>query len=373
MRNFTLALAIAIALLPVGVEAKQKTHESRFVAPTAFTWAPTQRTQHAAELAFWQSFDDPVLSGLVERALTANTDLRVALAHYDSANALLRASRFDQFPTVTAQAAAGHNRLSADEAPGVARADRDDRSYAVGAHLSWELDLFGRVRNSVSAQRADTAASAADLQALQVLIVADVSRSYFQLRGLQERLRVAKENVDSQTETLRLVQAGFDAGRGTEFDTSRARAQLATTRSRVPSLEAELATTWHRLAVLTGQAPESAQGELATAKALAALPPPIDPGTPGELLARRPDVAAAQARLAAATARVGAARAGHRLVLPRLRARACAPRGGACRRRWRGRALRAGAAARAAGDRGRAGAPGPCTAGGRGTGRRGHR
>jgi len=161
MRNFTLALAIAIALLPAGVEAKQKTHESSFVAPTAFTWAPAQGEQHAADLAFWQRFDDPVLTGLVERALTANTDLRVALAHYDSANALLRASRFDQFPTVTAQAAAGHNRLSADEAPGVARADRDDRSYAVGARLSWELDLFGRVRNSVSAQRAETAASAA--------------------------------------------------------------------------------------------------------------------------------------------------------------------------------------------------------------------
>jgi NodT family efflux transporter outer membrane factor (OMF) lipoprotein len=310
MRNSPLAIALALAIAfgPTSADAK-RTHESNFTAPASFSSAPAQGEQLPAELAFWERFGDPALSGLVERALQANTDLRVALARYDSANALLRASRFDQLPTITANATGTHARLSADEAPGLARADRDEHSYVADARLSWELDLFGRVRQGVAAQRADTAATAADLQSLQVLIVADVSRSYFRLRGLQERLRVARENVDSQSETLRLVEAGLRAGRGTEFDTSRARAQLATTRSRVPALEAELATTWHRLAVLTGQAPETSPGAIANGQALPALPAPIDPGTPGELLERRPDVAAAQARLAAATARVGVARA----------------------------------------------------------------
>ncbi len=310
MRNSPLAVALALAIASAPAHATgERTHESAFVAPVAFTSAPGQGERLPEELAFWERFGDSTLTALVERALQANADLRVALAHYDRANALLRASRFDQFPVVRASATGTHARLSADEAPGAPRADRDEHSYVADARLSWELDLFGRVRQGVNAQRADTAAAAADLQALQVLIVADVSRSYFQLRGLQQRLRVARENVDSQIETLRLVDAGFRAGRGTEFDTSRARAQLATTRSRVPTLEAELATTWHRLAVLTGQAPEANQDVLASQQALPALPRPVDPGTPGELLARRPDVAAAQSRLAAATARVGVARA----------------------------------------------------------------
>ena len=310
MRNSPLAIALALVLAAGSAQAADKRrHESTFVAPAAFNAAPAQGEPTSAELAFWERLGDPTLTALVERALQANTDLRVALARYDSANALLRASRFDRLPTVTASATGTHARVSADEAPGLPRAARDEHSYVADARLSWEIDLFGRVRSGVNAQRAEAAATAADLQAMQVLIVADVSRSYFQLRGLQERLRVARENVDSQTETLRLVEAGLRAGRGTEFDTSRARAQLSTTRSRVPALEAELATTRHRLAVLTGQAPEADLGGFARMRPLPALPAPIDPGTPGELLARRPDVAAAQARLAAATARVGVARA----------------------------------------------------------------
>ena len=307
--SLALSIALAVATLPGGAQAAKRTHESSFEAPSAFAWAPTQGQAAPGELEFWRSFGDPQLVHWVDQALQANTDLRIALARYESANALLRGSRFDQLPTVTAEGSAVHQQLSADELPGVAREDRDSHYYLAGARLSWELDLFGRVRKGVAAQRADTAAVASDLQAMQVLIVADVARSYFSLRGLQERLRVAHENVDSQAETLCLVEAGLKAGRGTEFDTSRARAQLASTRSRVPALEAELATTQHRLLVLTGQAPESARADTVNSQALPALPAPIDPGTPGDLLARRPDVAAASSRLAAATARVGVARA----------------------------------------------------------------
>jgi NodT family efflux transporter outer membrane factor (OMF) lipoprotein len=311
MRNniLVLPLALAVALASSGAQAASRTHESNFIAPPAFAWAPQKAEAVPGDLEFWRSFNDPQLTLWIDRALQANTDLRVALARYESANALLRGSRFDQFPTVTAQASAVHQRLSAGEAAGVSRGDRDSHFYGASANLSWELDFFGRVRNGVAAQRAETAASAGDLQAVQVLIVSDVARSYFSMRGLQERLRVARENVDSQAETLRLVEAGYKAGRGTEFDTSRAGAQLSTTRARVPALEAELATTQHRLAVLTGLAPETALADLQGAQPLPALPAPIDPGTPGDLLARRPDVAAAQSRLAAATARVGVARA----------------------------------------------------------------
>ncbi|QNP41066.1 efflux transporter outer membrane subunit [Lysobacter solisilvae (ex Woo and Kim 2020)] len=258
---------------------------------------------------FWRGFDDPMLTRLVEEALAANHDLRIALANYDRANALLRGARFDYFPTITAHAEASDGRASADQAPGVARADRDAESYSAQAQVSWELDLWGRVRRGVEAQRAGAQASAADLQATQVAIVGEVARSYVDLRGLQERLRVARENAVNQAETLKLVTARFDAGRGTEFDTSRASAQLEATRARVPALEAQVAVTMHRLAVLTGRTPDALIAELTPQHALPMLPARIDPATPGDLLRNRPDVAAAEQRLHAATARIGVATA----------------------------------------------------------------
>ena len=258
---------------------------------------------------FWRGFNDPLLTRLVEEALAANHDLRIGLANYDRANALLRGAKFDYFPTITATGEASDGRASADQAPGVSRADRDAESYSVGAQVSWELDLFGRVRRSVEASRAGASASAADLQAMQVAIVGEVARSYVDLRGLQERLRVARENAENQQETLRLVDARFDAGRGTEFDTSRARAQLEATRSRVPALEAQVAVTMHRLAVLTGRTPDALIADLESQQPLPPLPARIDAATPGDLLRNRPDVAAAEQRLHSATARIGVATA----------------------------------------------------------------
>ncbi len=258
---------------------------------------------------FWRGFDDPQLIALVEQALAANHDLRIALSHYDRANALLRGAKFDRFPTITAYAEASDARASADQAPGVARADRDGDSYSAGIGATWELDLFGRIRRNVEAQRAEAAASAADLEAAQVAIVGEVARTYLELRGLQERLRVARENADNQRETLRLVDARLQAGRGTEFDTARARAQLETTSSRIPALEAQVAFDMHRLAVLGGRTPDALVTELQEQKPLPTLPSKLDAGTPGELLRRRPDIAAAEQRLHASTARIGVATA----------------------------------------------------------------
>lgn len=258
---------------------------------------------------FWTGFNDPLLTRLIDDALRSNHDLRIALANYDRANALLRGVRFDYLPTVTAEGTASDSRASADQAPGVPRADRDAESYDASIVAGWELDLFGRIRRSVESQRADTTAAAADLQAAQVAIVGEVARTYVELRGLQERLRVARENAENQRETLRLVDARLDAGRGTEFDTSRARAQLEATLARVPALEAAVAVDMHRLAVLTGRTPDALVAELEPQHALPALPARLDAGTPGELLRRRPDVAAAEARLHAATARIGVATA----------------------------------------------------------------
>ena len=263
----------------------------------------------AADAEFWHRFDDPLLDRLVDDALLANHDLRIALARYDRANALLRGAGFDRFPTVTAQATGSDTRASAGQMPGTARDERDGSSREAGIVASWELDLFGRVRRGVEASRAGAGASAADLAAMQVAIVGEVAGSYLELRGLQERLRVATANAGNQRETLRLVDARFDAGRGTEFDTSRARAQLETTESRLPALDARINTTMHRLAVLTGRTPDALTAMLEAPTGLPAMPERPAAGTPGDLLRRRPDVIAAEQRLHAATARIGVATA----------------------------------------------------------------
>lgn len=262
------------------------------------------------DAAFWSRFGDPLLDQLVVTALRQNHDLRIALARYDQSNALLREARFDQLPSVTAGASVADVRASVDQSPGATRAERDTNRYSAQVNVGWELDVFGRVRRNVESQRAETAADAADLAAVQVAIVGEVARSYLELRGLQQRLAVARSNAENQRETLRVVEARLDAGRGTEFDTSRARAQLEATLARIPAFAAAVDVTMHRLAVLTGQSPGALLATLDAAPAsLPALPSSVEPGTPGDLLRRRPDVRAAEHRLHAATARIGVATA----------------------------------------------------------------
>ena len=273
-------------------------------APTVFAHAETVAAVDESE--FWRGFADPLLARLVDEALAGNYDLAAALARYDRANALLRGARLDRLPTVRAQANGSDSRLADSEAPAGAR---DVERYDAGLVASWELDLFGRVRRQVEAGAAQANASASDVQALRVALAGDVARTYVGLRGRQERLRVARGNADNQQETLRLVQTRLDAGIGTEFDTARTRAQLETTLSRIPALEAQIAVDMHRLAVLTGREPSTLLDALADETPLPALPARIDAGTPGDLLRRRPDVAAAEHRLHAATARIGVATA----------------------------------------------------------------
>lgn len=258
---------------------------------------------------FWRAFGDPLLERLVDTALANNQDLRVALANYEQANALLRGSRYDRLPTITADAEASDVRDTANQFPLADRDARDHNQYQATIGFTWELDLFGRVRRSVEAQRAETAASAEDLAAMQVVVVSQLSRTYFQLRGWQEQLRITQENADNQARTLQLLEVRLKAGMATPFDVDRGRTQLESTRARIPSLEADIAVATHRIAVLTGRPPQSLVTVLEAPGELPALPQNIAVDAPSDLLRRRPDVAAAERRLAAATARIGVATA----------------------------------------------------------------
>ncbi len=301
--------ALATALLTACAAGPDFVKPDVAVAATFARATEASTAPAVADAPFWDAFGDPTLSTLVADALRANHDLRIALARHDQATALLRGTRFDRLPTITADGQAADARSSADQLPGVARDDRDARSYQAGIAASWELDLFGRIRRGVEAGTADADASAADLRAAQVAVAGDVAAAYVELRGLQERLRVARANRDNQQRTLDLVQARLDAGSASDFDGARARAQLEATAARIPALEAAEAVAMHRIAVLTGRTPDALIVALSQPAPLPALPTQIDPGTPADVLRHRPDVAAAEARLHAATARIGIATA----------------------------------------------------------------
>lgn len=302
-------LSVALAACAVGpdyVRPETPTADA-FIRQEAAAQTPAPQP---ADAEFWRSFDDPLLERLVDAALLHNHDLRIAYANWQQANALLRGAKYDRLPTLTANAEAGDVRASTDQMPGVDNEGRDYETYSAGIGAIWELDFFGRIRRSVEAQRAGAEAGAADLAAAQVAVVGELARSYFQLRGWQEQLRIARENADNQARTQQLLQVRFDNGMGSSFDVDRGRTQLEGTRSRIPALEAEVAVATHRIAVLSGMAPEALATELEAASELPALPSQaVAAGTPAELLRRRPDVAAAERRLHAATARIGVATA----------------------------------------------------------------
>ena len=183
----------------------------------------------------------------------------------------------------------------------------DAHLYDAGFDAFWELDFFGRVRRNVEAQSAEVQAAEAGLRDAQVSVTAEVARTYFELRGEQLQLAVARGNVDNQRQTLELTGARLEAGGGTELDTSRAQAQLSTTLATIGPLEAAVARSIHRLSVLTGREPDALTGELGALRELPDLPRITAIGDPAGLLRRRPDIRVAERQLAASTALVGVA------------------------------------------------------------------
>jgi multidrug efflux system outer membrane protein len=179
--------------------------------------------------------------------------------------------------------------------------------YDAGFDATWELDLFGRVRRGVEARSAELQGEQANLQDAQVSVIAEVARTYFELRGQQTQLAVAERNVVNQTDTLKLTQGRQEAGRGTELDTSRAQSQLSTTLSTIAPLQAAVARSIHRLGVLTGRDPNALTDLLSPAKDLPGLPQITAISDPASLLRRRPDIRVAERQLAASTALVGVA------------------------------------------------------------------
>ncbi len=259
-------------------------------------------------VTWWRGFNDATLNRLVDVALSANHDLRIATANLLEARALRLQTEFDRYPTVTAGGFFTKEQLSKATLPS-SMARRDVKLYDAGFDANWELDFFGRVRRSIEAQSAEVEAAEATRRDVTVSLIAEVARNYFELRGTQHQLDVALRNATNQHQTLNLTVVLLEGGQGTELDTSRAREQWNSTLATIPRLQAALQRAIYRLSVLTGQQPRALFSELYEPAPLADYSKPITIGKPEELLRRRPDIRFAERSLAAATARIGVATA----------------------------------------------------------------
>jgi len=293
-------LALAAALTGCAGMAPRDARLPDTPVPTAWaagtTAAPGATATSLAQ--WWQRLGDPQLTALVEQALTANTSVRTAQAALRQARAQVDVQAAGLSPQVGASASAPRSR-SGNSGTG--------NNFQVGFDASWEPDVFGRVRAGVNASEADARAAEASLADVQVSLAAEVAVNYIELRGLQQRLVIARSNLASQSETLQITQWRLQAGLTTSLVAEQARAASEQTAAQIPALEASLAQSRHSLAVLTGQAPAALDAQLA---ASVAVPQPGDElamEIPGETLRQRPDVRAAEQRITAALARVSQA------------------------------------------------------------------
>lgn len=254
---------------------------------------------------FWKRFDDPVLDALVEQALAANHDLRIAQARLEEARVARRTAYIDLFPTVTASGSRQRSALADPEAPGAPPEARRSDYYEAGFDASWEISLFGRNRRGIAAQTAFADAAQAQVWGTQVAVAGEVARQYFELRGLQARLDVARRNADAQRQSLAITRARVDNGIGNDLDRARAEAQYETTLAQIPQLETAAARAIYRIGVLTGQPPAAHEERLSAPYEPAPLPEVTPVGRPEDLLRRRPDIVAAERTLAGRTNLIG--------------------------------------------------------------------
>jgi len=241
-----------------------------------------------------------------------NLDLQLALERVKEARAARGFVRSGYFPSADATATATRNRqaLIAPIAPGTVKiVPAEFNNFEGGLAASWELDVFGGIRRGVQAATADATAAEESRRDVLVILLADVGNTYGQLRGFQKRLEIARKNIKTQQDTLDLTSARAKAGLATELDVSRAAAQLESTKAVVPTLVSGADVSIHSLSVLLGEEPGALRNELEKPAPIPPAEPDVQVGLPSDVLERRPDIRRSEAQLAAATARVGEAKA----------------------------------------------------------------
>jgi NodT family efflux transporter outer membrane factor (OMF) lipoprotein len=261
----------------------------------------------AARDDWWRLYRDPVLDQLVTDALTANTDLRVAVARLEQARASLRGAKSDRLPQTRISTNDTYGRVSEMQTlPGV---DREGWRIDGGLDVSYEVDLFGRVSRNVEAARGDVGAAAADADAVRISVAAETARAYADAASAAERLAVAERIVALLDRSASVTAHRADVGLTPKLDAARIASLRDQRKADIPAIAAERQAALFRLATLTGRPPAELPAIAAVRTSTLRLDQPIPTGDGAGLLSRRPDVRAAERRLAASTARIGVATA----------------------------------------------------------------
>ncbi len=310
--SWEILLALA-ALQLSGCTVGPNYHAPVIQAPPAYkeadNWKPAEPNDQNLGGSWWTVFQDPQLDALEVQVDVSNQNLKAAEAQYQEARAVLRYSRADYYPTVTAGLSASRARTSANRPPpnsilnGVT-----DNDFVFPFDLSYEADVWGRVRRTVESNREQAQASAADLATVNLSMHADLAIDYFQARSLDAQEQLLTSTVREYEQALELTESRFQGGMSSEVEVQQARTQLETTRAQAIDVGVLRAQYEHAVAILIGKPP--AEFSLSPLP-LTALPPPIPVSVPSELLERRPDIAAAERRVAAANAQIGVAKAAY--------------------------------------------------------------
>jgi multidrug efflux system outer membrane protein len=260
---------------------------------------------------WWTQFDDPQLTALIEEALAANLDLRIAVARIEEARAALRLARSFQYPSVDADVAAARARRSDAVEPRFP-GPLITNNYSAGVTVAYELDLWGRLASGTAAAQAQLLGTRFSAETVRTVLAAQVANAYFQLLGLDAELRLSRDTLGTRVESVRLQKERFDAGLIGDYELRLAEAERATVAASIPPLERAVAQTEAALAVLAGRSARAVftpivarTGDLRVDDA----GPMVPAGLPSDLLARRPDIRQAEADLVAASARIDEARA----------------------------------------------------------------
>lgn len=272
-------------------------------------WMPAHPADRQSRGNWWEAFEEPTLNDLEQRLSRSNPDLDAAVARYSEARAVALAARSAVFPTLDADASATRERSSGNAPLAAAAFGGKPATYndfVSGLALSWEIDLFGRLRNTAAAARAEAQSSAADLAAVELSLQAELATDYFSLRGADATTQLLEDAVKDYDRAYEVTRNRYQEGIAAATDVDQADTLRQNARAQLAAVQLERSQLLHAIAVLIGEIPSRFA---LPSGSLAAAPPPIDPGLPSTLLQRRPDVAQAERAVAAANAEIGVARA----------------------------------------------------------------
>jgi NodT family efflux transporter outer membrane factor (OMF) lipoprotein len=314
-------LLVLLVVTLVGCTVGPKYVKASVPTPTAYReqppasyqgadqWQPANPADQASRGKWWEIFGDPELNGLEEQIATSNQTLKVAEARFREARAAIRFTRASQFPTISTSPSAAYTKNS-DYSPNSPSQiqEASTGNFVLPVDLSYELDLWGRVRRTVAAAREETQATAADYATAKLSLEAELAMDYFELRSADAQKQLLDDTVKAYTDDVQLTTHRFKGGVAPRSDVAQAQTQLDTTRVQDTDVTVQRAQFEHAIAVLIGKPP--AEFSLASVP-LTDQPPNIPTGLPSELLQRRPDIAAAERRMAEANQQIGIARAAY--------------------------------------------------------------